>query len=97
MKILWLKYCTYMCQPQTYKIAKCLSEFSKTGLNKRIPREGTRTIILFASVTASLLNKRIPREGTRTLEPHCYYLELNKLNKRIPREGTRTLYHQFVP
>ena len=43
MKILWLKYCTYMCQPQTYKIAKCLSEFSKTGLNKRIPREGTRT------------------------------------------------------
>ena len=43
MKILWLKYCAYMCQPQTYKIAKCLSEFSKTGLNKEIPREGTRT------------------------------------------------------
>ena len=46
MKILWLKYCTYMCQPQTYKIAKCLSEFSKTGLNKRIPREGTRIYLL---------------------------------------------------
>ena len=43
LKILWLKYCTYMFPPQTYKIVKCLSEFSKTGLNKRIPREGTRT------------------------------------------------------
>ena len=46
MKILWLKYCAYMCQPQTYKIAKCLSEFSKTGLNKEIPREGTRTFVI---------------------------------------------------
>ena len=44
LKILWLKYCTYMFPPQTYKIVKCLSEFSKTGLNKRIPREGTRTV-----------------------------------------------------
>ena len=69
MKILWLKYCTYMCQSQTYKIAKCLSEFSKTGLNKRIPREGTRTLfIAFDSFFRNLLNKRIPREGTRTVK-----------------------------
>ena len=66
MKILWLKYCTYMCQPQTYKIAKCLSEFSKTGLNKRIPREGTRTIFILSTSIFTALNKRIPREGTRT-------------------------------
>ena len=50
MKILWLKYCAYMCQPQTYKIAKCLSEFSKTGLNKEIPREGTRTVDMILSL-----------------------------------------------
>ena len=69
MKILWLKYCTYMCQSQTYKIAKCLSEFSKTGLNKRIPREGTRTMFNISSFIAIvLLNKRIPREGTRTVK-----------------------------
>ncbi len=69
MKILWLKYCAYMCQPQTYKIAKCLSEFSKTGLNKEIPREGTRTKILtlYAIAANSVLNKEIPREGTRTI------------------------------
>ena len=68
MKILWLKYCTYMCQPQTYKIAKCLSEFSKTGLNKRIPREGTRTLKrnVYNIILEITLNKRIPREGTRT-------------------------------
>ena len=72
MKILWLKYCTYMCQPQTYKIAKCLSEFSKTGLNKRIPREGTRTVTFQCSeMRISPLNKRIPREGTRTLYQDC--------------------------
>ena len=67
MKILWLKYCTYMCQPQTYKIAKCLSEFSKTGLNKRIPREGTRTATSPPMLFIVVLNKRIPREGTRTV------------------------------
>ena len=68
MKILWLKYCTYMCQPQTYKIAKCLSEFSKTGLNKRIPREGTRTVSQNSDTAKkAALNKRIPREGTRTI------------------------------
>ena len=68
MKILWLKYCTYMCQPQTYKIAKCLSEFSKTGLNKEIPREGTRTLRVnfLKSISVFSLNKEIPREGTRT-------------------------------
>ena len=66
LKILWLKYCTYMFPPQTYKIVKCLSEFSKTGLNKRIPREGTRTAIGVLNVAFFELNKRIPREGTRT-------------------------------
>ena len=67
MKILWLKYCAYMCQPQTYKIAKCLSEFSKTGLNKEIPREGTRTGFPWSECQVrKLLNKEIPREGTRT-------------------------------
>ena len=90
MKILWLKYCTYMCQSQTYKIAKCLSEFSKTGLNKRIPREGTRTILLFCLLTTDLqLNKRIPREGTRT-DLSGTKIKSIGLNKRIPREGTRT-------
>ena len=68
MKILWLKYCAYMCQPQTYKIAKCLSEFSKTVLNKEIPREGTRTFSLtLLNNSIMSLNKEIPREGTRTL------------------------------
>lgn len=73
MKILWLKYCTYMCQSQTYKIAKCLSEFSKTGLNKRIPREGTRTIsAVEVPIGKNQLNKRIPREGTRTLSKYFF-------------------------
>ena len=67
MKILWLKYCAYMCQPQTYKIAKCLSEFSKTGLNKEIPREGTRTLEKYHQKQGKPLNKEIPREGTRTI------------------------------
>ena len=57
-----------MCQSQTYKIAKCLSEFSKTGLNKRIPREGTRTLNkALIQLSRYKLNKRIPREGTRTV------------------------------
>lgn len=73
MKILWLKYCTYMCQPQTYKTAKCLSEFSKTGLNKRIPREGTRTVLTRPGLFLFyLLNKRIPGEGTRTLSKYFF-------------------------
>ena len=65
--------------------------FIHNVLNKRIPREGTRTfpgassIIFFAS-----LNKRIPREGMRT-KIVTTKAESNSLNKRIPREGTRTL------
>lgn len=66
LKILWLKYCTYMFPPQTYKTAKCLSEFSKTGLNKRIPREGTRTLAeIWQQNCCYQLNKRILIMGTR--------------------------------
>ena len=68
-----------MFPPQTYKIVKCLSEFSKTGLNKRIPREGTRTNNLLALSSSKVsLNKRIPREGTRTVEGSViYFLTVN--------------------
>ena len=47
--------------PCDYNITCCL-------LNKEIPREGTRTVVIVSSNIPAKLNKEIPREGTRTIE-----------------------------
>ena len=69
-----------MCQPQTYKIAKCLSEFSKTGLNKEIPREGTRTKSITSLAKYFLLNKSFENKDIKLFYNNYkhYYIKRRK-------------------